>query len=724
MKVTKRDGSLECFDVEKIKQVVQWACDGLDVNPLALEAKFDEFLFDGIDTTTLQQNLIEHSKALVSPQESDWVFVAGRLKTMNRWADTRSYDTDFYEFVKEQIELGIWKHPAFQSYTQEQIEEIGEWIDESYDLNHSYSSVVTAESKYLMENECIQHMFAGVAMILAYVEKKEDKMKWCKVFFDKMRNRKQSLASPWLSNLRANGNISSCFIIAPNDDLSSIFDNNKNAAMISKAGGGLGYYLGFLRAAGSNLMGNKGAATGVIGWVKIINDIAVFVNQGGKRAGAITPALPIWHADISDFLDLQTEAGDQRRKAHDVMLQVCMHDKFMELKDDPAAVWYTFCPYEVKEKLTIDLPECYDADFNNAYASCVEAADRGLLKVVRKFNAKELFKKLMKVVFETGLPYLSFTDEINRNNPNKHEGNIYCVNLCVESFSVMKPDKHAHTCNLLSLVPGRIPMNELSDEAEIAVRILDNGIELTKPPIFESADHNERYRTVGVGILGYHDIVAREGMSFLNTNFATEVAERIQYGCVRGSIALAKERGAYPAFKGSMWDTGEMIAKFHKESVCEDLDWLSLQTEIDKYGIRNSQMTSPAPNTTTALFMDAGPSWTPVYSAMYFEDNKDGPMPVVAMYLKENPLSYAKNVTKYKPWELTSVVASLQKFTDTGISAEYLMDKNQEGFSAKWLWDTWDQAWKKKTKAVYYIRTIKKGEALVKDNDVCVGCAG
>lgn len=725
MKVQKRNNTLEEFDVEKIKQVIDWACEGLDVNPLALEAKFDEFLFDGIQTVILQKNLIEHCKALVSPQEPDWVFVAGRLKTMNRWADTHSYEIEFPEFVAQQKNLGIWTHEAFFAYSTHELEEIGTWIDKEYDLNHSYASVVTAESKYLMANECIQHMFIGEAMICAFVEKAaEDRMKWCKIFFERFRKRKHSLASPWLSNLRGNGNISSCFIIAPEDSLVSIFDNNKNAALISQAGGGLGYYLGFLRASGSNLMGNEGAAGGVVGWVKILNDIAVYVNQGGKRAGAITTALPIWHADIASFLDLQTEAGDQRSKAHDVMLQVTMHDLFMEMKDDPEATWYTFCPYEVKQALGIDLPECYCEAFENAYYTCVEAANQGLLKVVRKFNAKDLFKKMMKVAFETGLPYVPFIDEINRHNPNKHEGNIYCVNLCVESFSVMKPDKYAHTCNLLSLVTGRIPMDELSDEAEIAVRILDNGIELTKPPIGESMEHNNRYRTIGVGILGLADIVAREGSSFGNTKFVTEVAERIMYGCVKGSIQLAKERGAYPAFKGSMWDTGEMINKFHKESVCNDLDWLALQPHINLYGIRNSQLTSPAPNTTTALFMDAGPSWTPVYSAMYFEDNKDGPMPVVAMYLKENPLSYARNITKFKPWELTTVVSALQKFTDTGISAEYLMDKNQEGFSAKWLWDTWDQAWRKKTKAVYYIRTIKKGDSYVKDNDVCVGCAG
>ncbi len=724
MRVTKRSGALDVFDVEKIKQVIDWACDDLEVNPLALESKFNEFLFDGIKTTSLQKNLIEHAKALVSPSEPDWVFVAGRLMTMNRWADTRSYDIDFSEFVAQQKSLGLWTHPAFELYTDENLQEIGEWIDKEYDLNHSYASVVTAESKYLLPNECIQQMFAGEAMICASIDSTEDRMKWCKVYFERLRDRKDSLASPWLSNLRNNGNISSCFIIAPNDSLESIFDNNKNAAMISKAGGGLGYYLGFLRASGSSLMGNTGAATGIIGWVKIINDIAVYVNQGGKRAGAITTALPIWHADIESFLDLQTEAGDQRSKAHDVMLQVPVHDLFMEKKDDANADWYTFCPFEVKEKLGIDLPECYGDEFKAAYESCVTAHGNGVLKVVRKIKAKELFIKMMKVAFETGLPYIPFIDEINRNNPNKHEGNIYCVNLCVESFSTMKPDVYAHTCNLLSLVVGRIEMDELSDEAEIAVRLLDNGIELTKSPIRESGDHNNRYRTIGVGILGLADILAREGKSFLNDKFVTEIAERIQYGCVRGSIKLARERGAYPAFKGSMWDTGEMIDKFKRESVCDDLDWDELQRDINVYGIRNSQLTSPAPNTTTALFMDAGPSWTPVYSAMYFEDNTNGPMPVVAMHLKTNPLSYAKNITKFKPWELVNVVANLQKFTDTGISAEYLMDKNQDGFSAKWLWNTWDDAWRKKTKAVYYIRTIKKGESYVKDNNVCVGCSG
>lgn len=724
MKVTKRNGTQECFKVEKIKKVVEWACEGLEVNPLALEAKFDEFLFDGISTNQLQANIIEHAKSLVSPEESDWVFVAGRLKTMNRWADTNSYEISFKEFIAEQKQLGIYTHPAFEVYSDKELDEIGEWVDKNYDLDHSYASVLTAESKYLMDNECIQHMFAAEAMILAYIEKPEHRMFWCKKFFERLRDRTHSLASPWLSNLRNNGNISSCFIISPSDSLDSIFNNIKNAAMVSKAGGGLGYYLGFLRAHGSSLMGNDGAATGIIGWVKILNDVAVFVNQGGKRAGAITTALPIWHADISEFLDLQTEAGDQRKKAHDVMLQVTMHDLFMEMKDDAQSTWYTFCPFEVKTKLGIDLPECYDTEFREVYASCIEAADRKVLKVVRKFNTKELFIKLMKVAFETGLPYIPFIDEINRNNPNKHEGNIYCVNLCVESFSTMKPDVFAHTCNLLSLVTGRIKLDQLSNEAKIAVRMLDNGIELTSPPVKESEDHNNRYRTVGVGILGLADIIAREYKSFMDLNFITEIAERIEYGCVVGSIELAKERGAYPAFKGSMWDTGEMIAKFHKNSVCDDLDWLALQHEIDKHGIRNSQMTSPAPNTTTALFMDAGPSWTPVYSAMYFEDNKDGPIPVVAMHLKSNPLSYAKNITKFKPWDLTKVVGALQKFTDTGISAEYLMDKNQEGFSAKWLWDTWDQAWKNKTKAVYYTRTIKKGEVLVKDNDVCVGCQG
>lgn len=724
MKVTKRSGTKEDFNVEKIKQVIEWACDGLDVQPLALESKFDEFIFDGIATSQLQLNLIEHAKSLCSPQQPDWTFVAGRLQTMQRWANTRTYDISFLEFVREQQKLGIYTHPGINEYTDEQVEYFGSKIVQERDLAHSYASVVTGESKYLLENECIQQMFMVEAMIIASVEETiEDRMFYAERWYNRLSEREISLATPWLGNLRSNGNISSCFIISMNDTLESIFDNVKNAAMISKFGGGLGVYLGKLRAKGSSLMGNEGAATGILGWSKILNDTAVYVNQAGKRKGAFTLALPIWHGDVEDFLELQTEAGDQRKKAYDVKPQLCVPDYFMELKEDEKADWYTFCPHEVKEKTGIALYEIYGDEFKDAYDSCVKFYQVGVLKVVSQYKAKELWKKVMKVQFETGMPYIAFTCAINRHNPNKHISYIPCVNLCTESFSAVIADEIGHTCNLASVVVGRVALDKLAEVAADTLHILDNGIVLTQSPVDISKAHNDLLATVGVGIQGLHDIIAREGKSFYDEAFIDFVGEEIAYGCVKKSIELAKKRGCYTAFDGSEWENGNKFEHYKKYSKNPER-WEELQNECNKYGVRNSQMTSPAPNTSTSIFMDAGAGVMPVYSAFFYEDNKDGVMPVVSMFLKENPLSYARSVEKHDPWELTKMTGWLQRWVDTGISAEYIMNKNREGFSAKWLWDTLNEAWKNNNKAVYYIRTIKKGEGLVKDNDVCVGCAG
>lgn len=720
--VTKRDGSLVPYNVEKIKQTVEWACEGLEVQHLSLESKFDEFVFNRISTKQIQDNLIHHAKSLASPVESDWVFVAGRLETMNRWAATRSYDIPFLEFFKKQKSLGIWCHPMFDKYSDQDITELGKEIIKDNDLKHSYASVTTALSKYLLPNECIQHMFMGNAMVIAGVEKPEVRLEFAKKVYKALSDRKISLATPWLSNLRNNGNISSCFIIAVDDNIHSIFDNLKKAALISKNGGGLGVSLAKVRCRGSKLMGNEGGSGGVLGWCKLFNDTAVSVNQGGKRAGAFTVELPIWHGDIDEFLDIQTESGDQRKKAYDIKPQVTINDIFMRLKDDGESSWLTFCPYEVKEKLDIELFNCFGGEFEKAYELCVKAADSGVLKVVRRYKAKELFKQIMKVQFETGLPYIAFIDEINRQNPNKHIGNIPCVNLCTESFSVVISDDLDHTCNLASLVMGRIEVDEIPEYAALATRILDNGISLTSAPTEGSQKHNNLLRTVGVGIQGYADLIAREHKSFLDIEFATKIAEMIEWGCVNESITLAKDRGKYPAYDGSDWDNGVRIDSFAKNSVTS-YDWKGVQDKLNQFGIRNSQMTSPAPNTSTSGFMDAAASMMPVYSAFFYEDNRDGLLPVAAMYIKENPLSYARDITRFKPWDVTQVVGAMQKFIDTGISAEYIMDKNQDGFNAKWLWDTIDSAWKNKNKAVYYIRTIKKGEKLVQSESDCAGCA-
>ena len=726
MKVIKRNGKAEEYNCKKIKKAINFACDGLSVNPLKLEAKFDESLFDGVTTKAIQDNLILHAKNLSTTMDDEWLLVSGRLATMDRWGIVGCYDKPFIKYFEDQRNNGEWLHNNFDIYTKEEVELIGTFIVKERDLQHTIASVETAESKYLAKNECIQMLFIGNAMLYASVEKtSQARLLRVKEFYEELSNLDWSLASPQLMNLRKGLNNASCFILAPDDDLNSIFDAFKDAAQISKNGGGLGWYLGFIRAKGSSLMGIDGGSGGVLPQVKVLNDTLVYINQAGKRKGAGTVALPIWHNDIMDFFDIQTEVGDPRSKSFDIQPQVCFMDLFMQkLEDNPQQEWITVCPHEVKEKLGIVLPNMYNEDFVEAYSEIEKAVEGGVLKVFTKYKVIDLWRKYLQVFFEKGRPYAGFMCKVNRDNPNKHDGFIYCLNLCVESFSNTKPDVYHHTCSLASLVVGRIAVNELSNKASSLTRLLNNGMMITKAPVVESENHLRDYRTIGVGIQGLADILAREWKSYEDLDFITEVCERIQYGCVRESIQMAKEHSPYPKFKGSRWDIGDIFDEYHKNSVCSDLDWLEQKQLCKQYGIYNSQLTSPAPNTSTSLFMMASAGFMPHYAEYFYEDNKDGKTPVSSMYGKGNPIFYANSVGYFKQHELTKAVGAGQKFVDTGISAEYVLDRNIHEVTAKDVSMLVKEAWKNGTKAVYYLRTIKVGEQLVKTDELCSSCSG
>ncbi len=725
--VKKRDGRSESFDVEKLKKVISWATNGLDVNPLKLESKFDEFLTDDITTDTIQNNLIYHSRILCTPDDVEWSIVAGRLETMRRWKETNIGEKTFQYYIKEQLDNGVYKHPAIKKWTKNEIIKLGKVIVQEKDLTHSYGSVLTASHKYLLPNECIQQLHMTNAMIIASLESREDRLDFAIKVYNALSDRKISLATPWLSNLRANSNISSCFIIQVADDIDSIFDNVKNSALISKLGGGLGIDMSLIRASGSEINGVDGASRGITSWTKIFNDTAVCVDQGGKRAGAFTVHTPIWHRDIEDFLSIQLENKDPRLQSFDIFPQVGLYDLYMrEVTKEDGGTWHTFCPHEVEKVMGFKLTGVFGKEFTSNYRKCITAFTNDKLKNVGVYNAKELLKEVMKAQIESGMPYIAFLDRINEHNPNNHDGYIPCVNLCTESFSNVKADELTHTCNLASVVVGRIDSDEeMIEMAGLCTHILDNGIELTHTPIKSAKAHNTRYRTVGVGIQGLHDYIARHNLTWKSYKDITKVAELIEYGCIQESIKLAESREAYPQFKGSQWDTGTLMDNFIKNSVTE-LDWKELKKDMKKHGIRNSQLTSPAPNTSTSTFMDASAGVIPVYSAFYLEDNACGKFTVYGMYLKDNPMSYENTAPRQSQVELTKVVGALQKFVDTGVSFDYIYDHNQ-GFTAKELYDTIVSAWKQKTKAIYYIRSIKKGNTIddvIGIESSCVGCSG
>lgn len=714
--VTKRDGRTEELSIDKIKQCIEWACTGLNVNAIELESKVDAAIRDMITTKEIHDNLVFHAMTLASYESPDWSLVAGRLSTMQRWSENKAYDVPFTEFVDDMVKLGHYDNRFTSVYMKEDIEAFGNAIKQDKDLDHTYTSVVNASHKYLLEGECIQqmHMMNAMCIMMNEIDRRNERVIDC---YERLSGRTSSLATPWQSNLRSGGNISSCFIYEFGDNRESIAENFKRIIHTSAEGGGMGISLARIRAEGSSVAGRKGASKGVTYCIKVINDLATYFDQGGKRAGAITVALPVWHKDIESFLEIQDENKDPRRQSFDVFMQVGMFDLFMEACEakDP---WYTFCPHEVEEQLGISLPECFGDKFRDAYDQCVTAYKNGNLENVQVHeNPRDLVKVFIRKWLERGTPYIAFMDEINSHNPNKHEGSIPCVNLCVESYSNVVADKYGHTCNLASIVAGR--MNSFDDfraEARFLTRVLSNGLDLTSNPDIISKAHNDRYRTVGVGVMSVHDWLVKNHKNYSDLDFIKATFEHVMYGCIEESIELARERGAYPAFEGSDWQTGAMIDKFAANSVT-DLNWNNLQEDIDQFGIFNSQLTSPAPNTSTSLFMDSSAGVMPVYSAFYYDDNAVGATPVPAMYLNEYPLAYAKNQVKHNQADLTKAIGAMQEFVDTGISAEYVFDRNDPNLNAKMLYDLMFAAWENKTKAIYYVRTNKKEIA-------CESCAG
>lgn len=723
--VQKRDGTKEPYDVLKIKQSIAFATEGQGVNALQLEASLDQFIKTGITTSDIQDNVVRRAVQLATPQSPKWLNVAGRALAMQMWANYKLRGKSFYQIVQYNIKKGEYTKELNDFYSKEDIEELGKCIDQNRDLAHSHSSLITVMKKYLGKFELNQHMHMVTAMRFGQMEEPEDRIAFVKELYDYLSLRKISLATPFMSNLRKGGNVASCFIIAIEDDLDSIFENIHRIAKISKNGGGLGIFLGFLRAKGSTIGSYENAAGSVAQWVKIINDTLVAVNQGGKRAGAGTVALPVWHNDIFDFLDMQTEHGDPRLKSYDVFPQITVPDLYMQ-RDKENGEWTTFCPFEVRKVLNIDIRGLYGEAFNEAYFKIEAAAKAGQLKITRTYKARDLFKTHMRTQFETGLPYMAFTDTMNAMNPNAHHKGSYgivCANLCTESFSNVMPDQMGHVCNLCSINHSNIESREeLARVSRISTRMLGYGISLTNNPDSITQTHNNMFRTIGIGQMGLHDHLAKNWMNFSNLDEISDLSEIIQYNAALESVELAKRYGSFTAFPESRWANGEMTAIFksHSKGLC---DWDFLQSQIDQFGMFNSQLTSPAPTTSTSIYQDCSASVLPIYEAFFSDDNKNGSLLMAAKYLAENPIGYGKTFPKHTPQEIIDYICKIQNFTDTGISMELILDQNIEGFSAKHLHDALHYAWEKKCKTVYYIRSIKKNAKLEAREEDCAACA-
>lgn len=722
-------------------------CEGLEINLQSFEKYLDSIYSQNISSEKIQDILINYAVSMTSFEESDWTYLAGKLlmrKTQEGVFKNRGFSYgNFYETIKKMVELGVYDS-RLKEYGEEEIRELEKEIDISRDMIYDYAGANMFVNRYLLKYdgkifELPQEVFMCIAMLLAINE--ENRVLVAKNFYNALSLKKISLATPILANLRVpNGNLSSCFITAMDDNIESIFYNIDTIAKISKNGGGAGLNISRIRAKNSMVNGYHNASGGVIPWIKIINDTAVAVNQQGRRAGAVTVALDSWHLDIESFLELQTENGDQRGKAYDIYPQVVVSDLFME-RVEKNLEWTLLDPYEIRMKYGVELCELYGEEFEKKYLEIEKDRDITLKKVVK---ARELFKEIMKTQIETGMPYIFFKDRANLMNHNSHVGMIGNGNLCMESFSNFSPSRdfkeeieensgvrkvnlgEVHTCNLVSLNLAEIEREELEKNISIVVRILDNTIDLTKTPIKESDKHNRNYRAIGVGTMGLADYLAREYMIYEDSILEIdELFEEIALYSLKSSALLAKERGSYPMFKGSQWDRGVFFQKDEKwylENSKYSQKWKEVFELVKEYGIRNGELTAVAPNTSTSLLMGSTASVNPTFSRFYIEKNQKGAVPRVVKYLKDRSWFYPefKNVD---PQTYVKIMGRIGKWTTQGVSMELIFDLNKN-IRAKDIYDTLMTAWKEGCKSVYYIRTIQKSTNIMNEKEECESCSG
>ncbi len=757
--IIKRDGSKVAFNVMKIKKVIEWACEGTQVNPLVLESHIQANFQDHMSTEHIQEMLITTALSLTQINDDftdlQWRIVAARLRLLNLYKKakrTQEYDSFGYgsyeKFVKKAIEKGIYDKKIEEIYTYEEIAELGKEIDINYDRDYDYAAISLMKKRYLMNLESQtfelpQQMYATIALLLASPEKKEKRIEIAKKIYHATASRKISLATPIILNLRRpGGNLASCFITAMDDSLDSIYYTLDQLGQISKNAGGVGVNVSRVRCEGSRIKGIKGASGGVLPWIKLINDTAVAVNQLGSRAGAITVALDSWHIDIEEFLTMQHENGDQRKKAYDVFPQVVLSDLFMKRVEE-GKKWTLIDPHEIRKKYNVEIAELYGKEFEEFYEKIELDTE---LEFRKQIAAKDLMKSILKTTVETGLPYVFFKDTTNTLNPNQHRGLIGNANLCTESFSNFSPSKvspkklsedgtkitqditagETHTCNLVSLNWAEFDSIHTAQEmSRLAVRILDNTIDVSTPPIPEAEKHNNEYRILGVGSLGLADYLAKNGIPYSNASQSVDDAfEQVALAGVDESCNLAIERGTYTHYPNSEWEKGIFFGKdkewFDEYSKYAD-EWETLRNKIKQNGMRNGGIFAIAPNTSTSLMMGSTASVLPIYRKFFVDKASNGAVPICPPFLSKETFWVYQENQNINQQHVIDVVSRIQKWTDQGISMELILNLKQ-GMKAKDIYNLYKSAWEKGCKTVYYIRSITQTAESQKEE--CISCSG
>ncbi|MFY0184801.1 ribonucleoside-diphosphate reductase subunit alpha [Stenotrophomonas sp. PUT21] len=693
--------------------------------------------------------LIREAESRIDLTAPDWEHFAARLylrRLYKRASKNRFYDATLkygsYVGLQESLaDRNVYSIDILKAYSKDELEEAGQMIEPERDTLFAYNGLYLLATRYLATDhsravyELPQERWLTIALYLMQHEhehgerSRRRRMLLVREAYWALSNLYMTVATPTLANAgKVGGQLSSCFIDTVDDSLQGIYDSNTDVARVSKHGGGVGAYLGYVRSAGSSIRGVANSSGGVVPWIKQLNNTAVSVDQLGQRKGAIAVYLDVWHRDIEAFLDLRLNNGDQRLRAHDVFTSVCLPDLFMEAVERRGD-WYLFDPYEVKRIKGWYLQDFHDeqrgqGSFREKYEEVV--ADERISR--RTIKAIDLFKRIMVSQLETGNPFMFYRDEVNRMNPNKHAGNIYSSNLCTEILQNMSPTRMIQemisgdqivttrqagdfvVCNLSSINLGRAvtaaPDLLTSDVLErlvpIQVRMLDNVIDLNQLPVPQATITNRKYRAIGLGTFGWHHLLAVQQMEWNSAqaeDYADSLYERINYLTIQASMTLAKEKGRYSAFVGSEWQNGEYFRARGYDSPA----WRELAAQVGVNGLRNGWLMAVAPNMSTAQIAGSTASIDPVYGAFYYEEKKDFRRPVAAPGLSlETYPYYEKGAYRVDQFASIRQNARRQRHVDQSISFNLYVPST---IRASTLLALHMSAWREGLKTTYYVRS-------------------
>jgi len=752
------------LDTASLKGLIVSACEGLgaDVKPDPIVAETMRNLYDGVPLDEVYKASILAARTLIE-KEPDYTFVTARLLLHTIFREivgrevapaerAEAYADNFPLFIKKGVDNDLLDEKLLQY----DLKRLGAALKSDRDLKFDYLGLQTLYDRYFLHVrktriELPQAFFMRVAMGLALNE--IDREARAIEFYEVLSSFDFMSSTPTLFNAGTlRSQLSSCYLTTVPDDLDGIYESIKENALLSKFAGGLGNDWTRVRALGSHIKGTNGESQGVVPFLKVVNDTAVAVNQGGKRKGAVCTYLETWHLDIEEFLELRKNTGDDRRRTHDMNTANWIPDLFMRRVMEKGE-WTLFSPSNVP-----DLHDLFGADFEKAYVAYEEKARRGEIKPSKTVQATDMWRKMLSMLFETGHPWITFKDACNVRSPQQHAGVVHSSNLCTE-ITLNTSDTETAVCNLGSvnllqhLKDGAVDHDKLKKTITTAMRMLDNVIDINYYAVKKARDSNMRHRPVGLGLMGFQDALYELRIPYASmeaVEFADKSMEAICYHAYWASTELARERGKYSSYKGSLWDKGvlpldtlKLLSEARGEEYVDvdrssSLDWEALRRKIATDGMRNSNCVAIAPTATISNIIGVDASIEPCFGNLSVKSNLSGEFTVINHYLVRDlkrlglwddvmvmdlkhfdgslrPIDRVPQEIKalyatafeVEPVWLVEAAARRQKWIDQAQSLNIYM----AGASGKKLDETYKLAWLRGLKTTYYLRTTSATQA-------------